>query len=95
MRKIYKTVDSQKWNLNKVGGVCNSKIEYYKLKDVQYGIAVKETQQAENSKSTEIKEVQNITGNEAKINEILEILVDRKIEPYIAEDIIHDIMARA
>lgn len=95
MRKIYKTVDSQKWNLDKIGGVCDAKIEYYKLKDEQYGIEVKEIHQVENSKSTEIKEVQNITENEDKIDKILEILVDRKVEPYIAEEIIHDIMAKA
>lgn len=95
MKKIYGSIEANEVNLGKVGGMGKSKTEYYKMQDNGFGIEVVKTQQNEYSTTTEIKQIANITPNEAKINEILNILLDRRIAPYIAEEIIQDLMLGA
>lgn len=93
MNKVYQTFETKELKLGKTGGTYEATLEYSKIKDTRYGILVKEIQEYENSTSTEIKEIPNITEDESRIDTILEVLLDRKIVPYIAEEIVSDMMA--
>lgn len=92
MRKIYAELETKDFDLTNIGGICNSKLKYYITKDNEYGIEVVKTQESKNSITTEIKNIINVTTDESKIEKILDVLVERRVLPYVAEDVIHDLV---
>ncbi len=92
MREMYAKVETKDINYSKVGAVCDSQLEYYITKENLYGIEVIKTNRHENIVTTEIKNILNITNDENKIRRIIDTLVDRKVLPYVAEEIVQDLI---
>lgn len=72
-------------------------LQYYKTcnslmvkEESTYGVEIVKTEQKGDEINTEIKEIDNITTNEKKADEILEMLTNYKVTPITAVEIIED-----
>ena len=87
---------SQK-SLEEAGIEYPIKLEYYKTFEVEnveknFGIEIVKTEYIEGSTKVEAKEVKNITGDEKKENEILNLLIKNEVTPIGVEDVLEDLL---
>lgn len=88
MKKLYGTIEISKF-LKEGGSLVKEYIDYYKLKDKKYGFEiVKKNNQQEN---IEITNINDITENESKINNFLNVLLEKEISPE-SDDVIEDLV---
>ena len=92
MKKIYARLETKDIDYSKVGAICNSQLEYYITKENSFGIEVIKTNKNNNIVTTEIKNILNITNDENKIHQIIDTLVNQKVAPYVAEEIVQDLI---
>ncbi len=87
---------SQK-SLEEAGIKYPIKLEYYKTLEEEnveknFGIEIVKTEYIEGSTKVEAKEVKNITGDEKKENEILNLLIKNEVTPIGVEDVLEDLL---
>jgi len=88
MKKLYGSIEISKI-LKEGGKSIKEHINYYKLKNEKYGFEI--VKRNDLKENIEITNINNITENEKKINNILDILVAKEIMPE-SEDIIEDLV---
>jgi hypothetical protein len=89
MKNLYGSVKINKVILNEEQNVEEC-INYYKLKNRKYGLEIVK-QNGTNEEKVEITNIANITDNEEKINNVLNMLVAKEIMPS-SSDIIEDLL---
>lgn len=89
MRNLYGIVKISK-EIKEEGKNTEEHINYYKLKNNLYGLEI-ERKNNENNKSIEKTNIKNITKDEEKINNILNMLITKEVMPN-SEDIIEDLL---
>lgn len=89
MKDLYGIVKISK-EIKEEGKNIEEHINYYKLKNSLYGLEI-ERKNNMNNKSIEKTNIKNITDNEEKINNILNILITKEVMPN-SEDIIEDLL---
>lgn len=73
------------------------KLEYYKTSkeenvEIKYGIEVVKTEYLDGNVKIETKEIENITNNIEKENEILTLLRNNEVTPIGVEDVLQEIL---
>lgn len=91
MRKKYASIEAREINLKKMS-LCNVKVDYYKLKELEYGVEVVRIEEMGQSRKEESKYIKNITAQEDEIEEMLDNLISKRVMPNILEDVVHDFM---
>lgn len=91
MKEIYAKVDTKDFDLSRAGVICDSKLEYYITKEKSYGIEIVKVKENKNVVDKEVKNILDISEDISKVKQILDLLVERKVKPYIAEEIINDL----
>lgn len=91
MKKLYGTV-----SINKILGKDNFKIEeqikYYKLKNEKYGLEIVKSNGID-KETNEVTNMEDLTDNEDKIDELLNYLVIQEITPDLS-DVIEDLLKK-
>lgn len=87
MKKLYESISIDKRIQQCNEQICES-INYYKLKNNKYGIEIEKKNE---NKEIEKTNVIDITDDEEKINNILNLLVCKQVMPS-SEDIIEDLV---
>ncbi|MCF0124347.1 MAG: hypothetical protein HUJ68_01070 [Clostridia bacterium] len=93
MKKFYGGIFIEKEKLKEAGIVKPIKLEYYKItneEEEKYGIEIVKTQYINEEIKVENKEIDYITNNEEKIDEILRILKENEVTPIAVQDVICD-----
>ena len=93
MKKFYGGIFIEKEKLKEAGIVNPIKLEYYKItneEEEKYGIEIVKTQYINEEIKVENKEIDYITNNEEKIDEILRILKENEVTPIAVQDVICD-----
>ncbi len=79
--------------LEEVGIKYPIKLEYYKITNkekAKYGIYVVKTEYQKEKTKIENKEIQYLSNNEKKVEEILNILKESEVTPIAVEDVLSD-----
>ena len=97
MRTFHGCVFLSREELEKVGKNYPIKVEYYKTMEEtkyseNYGIEVIKTEYIDNDIKLESIKLDNITSNEDKINNVLDVLRKNGVTPVAAEDVITDLI---
>ncbi len=90
MKKLYGSIEINK-NLEEEGKSITKYIDYYKLKDEKYGFEI--VKKNDLKQNVQVTNINDITENESKINNFLNILVDLEITPE-REDVIEDLVKK-
>lgn len=90
MKKLYGSIEINK-NLEEGGKSITKYIDYYKLKDEKYGFEI--VKKNDLKQNVQVTNINDITENESKINNFLNILVDLEITPE-REDVIEDLVKK-
>jgi hypothetical protein len=89
MKNLYGSITINKVILNEEQ-IVEECINYYKLKNVKYGLEIVK-QNSTNEEKLEVTNIANITDNEEKIDNVLNMLVAKEIMPS-SSDIIEDLL---
>ena len=101
MKIFHSSTFMNQHRLNEEGISYPIKLEYYKIinedeitkkKKAKFGINVVKTEYKKGDIKVENKELQHISSDEGKVEEILKVLKENAVTPIILEDVLSDIL---